>query len=165
MSLDAKVAAINYAVLTLGKHYARRIFRSRFVPLDQEVKVDTFYMRMVLKVLVLAEELGVYRNDRLERQMGAGRARRELTDAELLQQLKDSLRQDGRARAAGEPALGSAVGAGGPSGRPEDLDDTRPEDEEYGAGLHPHPDDPDYYYTDELEDFGGIGGGGDDYLY
>ena len=160
MSLDGKVAAINYAVLTLGKHYARRIFRSRFVPLDQEVKVDTFYMRMVLKVLVLAEELGAYRNERLERQIGSGRARRELTDAELLQQLKDSLKQEGHLRAGGGD-IGSSLGAGGvgsavSAARPEDMDDTVPEDEEYGPGLHPHPDD---------DDVGGEGAYDDDYYY
>lgn len=142
MSLESKVAAINYAVLTLGKHYARRIYRSRFVPLDKEVKVDTFYMRMVMKLLTLAEELGAYRNERLERQIGAGRARRELTDAELLEQLRHSLREGGSALGTAAVAGGAGlatVGVGGGGGGAaatgdegaEDLDDAASEDDYY----------------------------------
>lgn len=96
LTLEERVAAINYAVLTLGKFYARRVYKTRFVPLDKEVKVDTFYMRMVLKALVLSEELGAYRNARLERQVGGGRDRREMTDAELMQRLRETLRDERR---------------------------------------------------------------------
>lgn len=108
LTTEERVAAINYAVLTLGKFYARRVYRTRFVPLDKEVKVDTFYMRMVLKALVLSEELGAYRNARLERQVGGGRDRREMTDAELMQRLRDTLRDErrwGRWAAAAPPAF------------------------------------------------------------
>lgn len=64
-------------------------------------------MRMVLKALVLSEELGAYRNARLERQVGGGRDRREMTDAELMQRLRDTLRDErrwGRWAAAAPPA-------------------------------------------------------------
>lgn len=119
LSLEERVAAINYAVLTLGKFYARRVYRTRFVPLDKEVKVDTFYMRMVLKALVLSEELGAYRNARLERQVGGGRDRREMTDAELMQRLRETLRDERRwAEVAGGgtslPALMPGEGSNGP---------------------------------------------------
>lgn len=107
LTLEERVAAINYAVLTLGKFYARRVYRTRFVPLDKEVKVDTFYMRMVLKALVLSEELGAYRNARLERQVGGGRDRREMTDAELMQRLRETLRDERR--------WAEVAGAGGTS--------------------------------------------------
>lgn len=119
LTTEERVAAINYAVLTLGKFYARRVYRTRFVPLDKEVKVDTFYMRMVLKALVLSEELGAYRNARLERQVGGGRDRREMTDAELMQRLRDTLRDERRWGALGGggatslPALMPGEGAEG----------------------------------------------------
>ncbi|ACJ14510.1 52k [Murine adenovirus 3] len=90
LTLEDKVAAINYAVLSLGKHYARKIFQTAFVPVDKELKITTFYMRMVKKVLVLAQELGVYRNARLQRVISNQR-KREISDQELMQQLRWAL--------------------------------------------------------------------------
>ncbi|AAB53752.1 52K [Murine mastadenovirus A] len=90
LALEDKVAAINYAVLSLGKHYARKIFRTAFVPVDKELKITTFYMRMVKKALVLAQELGVYRNVRLQRVVSAQR-KKEMSDQELMQQLRWAL--------------------------------------------------------------------------
>nr|WGN96492.1 52K protein [Lemur mastadenovirus]WGN96526.1 52K protein [Lemur mastadenovirus] len=90
LQLSEKVAAINYSVITLGKHYARKIFRSPFVPLDKEVKIQTFYMRIVLKILTLSDDLGVYRNERMERVVSATR-RRELSDSELMFSLRRAL--------------------------------------------------------------------------
>lgn len=90
LSLSEKVAAVNYSVVTLGKHYARRIFKSPYVPLDKEVKVSTFYMRGVLKVLNLSYDLGMYRNEKVEKLASVGR-RREMSDAELLHNLRRAL--------------------------------------------------------------------------
>ncbi|ART33365.1 52k protein [Deer mastadenovirus B] len=90
LSLPEKVAAVNYSVVTLGKHYARKIFKSPFVPLDKEVKISTFYMRAVLKVLSLSYDLGMYRNEKVEKLASIGR-RREMSDAELLFNLRRAL--------------------------------------------------------------------------
>ena len=90
LSLSEKVAAVNYSVITLGKHYARKIFKSPFVPLDKEVKISTFYMRAVLKLLTLSDDLGMYRNERVEKVVSTSR-RREMSDAELLFNLRRAL--------------------------------------------------------------------------
>ncbi|YP_068062.1 52K [Tree shrew adenovirus 1] len=90
LSVAEKVAAINYSVITLGKHYARKIFKSPFVPIDKEVKIDTFYMRIVIKLLTLCDDLGVYRNERIQRAVSASR-RRELSDTELMFNLRRAL--------------------------------------------------------------------------
>lgn len=90
LSLADKVAAINYSMLSLGKFYARKIYKSPFVPIDKEVKIDSFYMRMALKVLTLSDELGVYRNDRIHKAVSASR-RRELSDRELMHSLHRAL--------------------------------------------------------------------------
>lgn len=90
LSLAEKVAAVNYSVVTLGKHYARKIFKSPYVPLDKEVKISTFYMRAVLKVLNLSHDLGMYRNEKVEKLASIGR-RREMSDAELLFNLRRAL--------------------------------------------------------------------------
>lgn len=142
LSVEERVAAINYAVLTLGRYYSRRVFKTRFVPLDKELKVVTFYMRMTMKVLVLSEELGAYRNARLERQVGSGRGQRELRDAELLSRLQAALRRDnpralaGGAGLHGAGAEGASSGSGATTlgvgtlsgdGRARNRDDSRPE--------------------------------------
>lgn len=93
LSLGEKVAAVNYAVVSLGRHYARKIFKTAYVPMDKEVKVSTFYMRAVLKLLTLSDDLGVYRNERVERLASLSR-RRELSDRELLYNLKRALTAD-----------------------------------------------------------------------
>lgn len=90
LPIGEKVAAINYAAISLGKFYARKIYDSPFVPLDKEVKITTFYMRMILKLLTLADDLGIYRNERMERVVSAGRSR-ELSDVELMKHLKRAL--------------------------------------------------------------------------
>lgn len=90
LPIAEKVAAINYAAISLGKFYARKIYDSPFVPLDKEVKITTFYMRMILKLLSLADDLGIYRNERMERVVSAGRSR-ELNDVELMRHLKRAL--------------------------------------------------------------------------
>lgn len=90
LQIAEKVAAINYSVITLGKYYARKIFKSPFVPLDKEVKIETFYMRIVVKILALCDDLGMYRNERIEKLVSATR-RRELGDAELMFNLKRAL--------------------------------------------------------------------------
>lgn len=90
LPLSEKVAAINYASMSLGRFYARKIYDSPFVPLDKEVKVTTFYMRMILKILTLADDLGIYRNERMERVVSAGRSR-ELSDVELMKHLRRAL--------------------------------------------------------------------------
>lgn len=94
LQISEKVAAINYSVITLGKFYARKIFNSPFVPLDKEVKIDTFYMRMVVKVLVLCDDLGIYRNEKIQKVVSSSR-RRELTDAELMYSLRRALATSG----------------------------------------------------------------------
>ncbi|AEF59047.1 52K [Simian adenovirus 20] len=98
LSLSDKVAAINYSMLSLGKFYARKIYKSPFVPIDKEVKIDSFYMRMALKVLTLSDDLGVYRNDRIHKAVSASR-RRELSDRELLHSLHRALTGTGSAEA------------------------------------------------------------------
>ena len=90
LSLADKVAAINYSMLSLGKFYARKIYKSPYVPIDKEVKIDSFYMRMALKVLTLSDDLGVYRNDRIHKAVSASR-RRELSDKELMHSLQRAL--------------------------------------------------------------------------
>lgn len=90
LGLAEKVAAINYSVLSLGKYYARKIYKTPYVPIDKEVKIDGFYMRMTLKVLTLSDDLGVYRNDRMHRAVSASR-RRELSDRELMHSLQRAL--------------------------------------------------------------------------
>ncbi|ALE30462.1 52K [Simian adenovirus 17] len=90
LSLADKVAAINYSMLSLGKFYARKIYKSPYVPIDKEVKIDSFYMRMALKVLTLSDDLGVYRNDRIHKAVSASR-RRELSDRELMHSLRRAL--------------------------------------------------------------------------
>lgn len=93
MALTEKVAAINYSVITLSKHYARKVFKSVFVPIDKEAKIATFYMRVVVKILVLSDDLGMYRNERMERVVSASR-RREFTDRELMFSLRQALAGD-----------------------------------------------------------------------
>lgn len=90
LSLADKVAAINYSMQSLGKFYARKIYKSPYVPIDKEVKIDSFYMRMALKVLTLSDDLGVYRNDRIHKAVSASR-RRELSDRELMHSLRRAL--------------------------------------------------------------------------
>lgn len=90
LQISEKVAAINYSVITLSKFYARKIFKTPFVPLDKEIKIETFYMRMVAKILVLCDDLGIYRNERIERVVSCSR-RRELSDAELMYSLRRAL--------------------------------------------------------------------------
>ncbi|ALE30356.1 52K [Simian adenovirus 13] len=90
LSLADKVAAINYSMLSLGKFYARKIYKTPYVPIDKEVKIDSFYMRMALKVLTLSDDLGIYRNDRIHKAVSASR-RRELSDRELMYSLQRAL--------------------------------------------------------------------------
>ena len=90
LPLAEKVAAINYAAMSLGRFYARKIYDTPYVPMDKEVKITTFYMRMVLKTLTLSNDIGVYRNDKMQRVMAASRGR-ELSDAELLRHLHRAL--------------------------------------------------------------------------
>ena len=90
LSLTEKVAAINYSVITLSKYYARKIYKTVFVPIDKETKVATFYMRVVVKLLVLSDDLGMYRNERMERVVSASR-RREFSDKELMFSLRQAL--------------------------------------------------------------------------
>lgn len=90
LPLTEKVAAVNYAAMSLGRFYARKIYDSPFVPLDKEVKVTTFYMRMILKILTLSDDIGIYRNEKMERVVSAGR-RRELSDVELMSHLRRAL--------------------------------------------------------------------------
>lgn len=90
LAVGEKVAAINYSVITLSKHYARKIFNSVFVPIDKEAKINTFYMRTVVKILVLSDDLGMYRNERIERAVSAAR-QREYNDRELMTRLRHAL--------------------------------------------------------------------------
>lgn len=87
LRLSEKVAAINYSVLTLGKFYARKIYNTPFVPMDKEVKIDTFYMRMVIKILSLSDDLGIYRNEKMQMIVSNSR-KKELSDASLMYHLK-----------------------------------------------------------------------------
>nr|WHN38456.1 52K [Human mastadenovirus C] len=90
LSLADKVAAINYSMLSLGKFYARKIYHTPYVPIDKEVKIEGFYMRMALKVLTLSDDLGVYRNERIHKAVSVSR-RRELSDRELMHSLQRAL--------------------------------------------------------------------------
>ncbi|ALE15297.1 p52K [bottlenose dolphin adenovirus 2] len=90
MSISEKVAAINYTVMSLSNHYAKKIYNSIFVPLDKEAKISTFYMRIVVQILVLSDDLGVYRNERVERAVSSTR-KREMSDRELMFNLKQAL--------------------------------------------------------------------------
>lgn len=90
LPIAEKVAAINYAAMSLGKFYARKIYDSPFVPLDKEVKITTFYMRMILKLLTLADDLGIYRNERMERVVSSARSK-EFSDVELMKHLRRAL--------------------------------------------------------------------------
>lgn len=90
LSVAEKVAAVNYTVLQLSKFYARKIFKTPYVPIDREVKINTFYMRVVLAILALSDDLGVYRNEKLERVVSVSRCR-EPSDAEFLYCLKQVL--------------------------------------------------------------------------
>lgn len=93
LSVAEKVAAVNYSIMSLSKFYARRIYQTPYVPIDREVKVNTFYMRCVLSILCLSDDLGVYRNSKLERVVSVGR-RREASDAEFLEDLQRVLHND-----------------------------------------------------------------------
>lgn len=94
LDISAKVAAINYSIITLSKYYARKIYKSIFVPLDKEAKITTFYMRIVVKLLILSDDLGWYRNEKMERVVSGSR-RRELNDRELLFCLRRALASRG----------------------------------------------------------------------
>lgn len=94
MRVPEKVAAINYSLISLAKHYARQLFKTAYVPLDKEVKIQTFYMRTVIKVLALSDDLGIYRNERIQRVVSASR-RRELSDRELMWNLRRTLASSG----------------------------------------------------------------------
>lgn len=124
LAVGEKVAAINYSIITLSKHYARKIFNSVFVPIDKEAKINTFYMRTVIKLLVLSDDLGMYRNERIERAVSGSR-QREYNDRELMFKLREAFSADafdapeevemegtGRIRAA-EPWGASALGGQG----------------------------------------------------
>ncbi|AXE75626.1 52K [Egyptian fruit bat adenovirus] len=89
LQISEKLAAINFSIISLGKYYARKIFKSPFVPLDKQVKIDTFYMRIILKLLVLCDDLGIYRNERIEKIVSVSR-RKEYSDDELLFRLKQA---------------------------------------------------------------------------
>ncbi|AQQ73627.1 52K [Harbour porpoise adenovirus 1] len=93
MTITEKVAAINYTVMSLSNHYAKKIYNTIFVPLDKEAKISTFYMRIVVQVLVLSDDLGVYRNEKVERAVSSTR-KKELTDRELMFSLKRALAGD-----------------------------------------------------------------------
>lgn len=100
LSLTEKVAAINYSVITLSKYYARKIYKTLFVPIDKETKIATFYMRIVVQLLVLSDDLGMYRNARMERVVSESR-RRELSDEELMWNLRRALRGEDSVSAPG----------------------------------------------------------------
>ncbi|QDF59487.1 putative 52K [African pygmy hedgehog adenovirus 1] len=122
LSVGEKVAAVNYSVITLSKHYARKIFNSVFVPIDKEAKINTFYMRTVVKLLVLSDDLGMYRNERIERAVSGAR-QREMNDRELMYSLRKAL--------SAPPAEGSGVYAA------EEEEDFLPERSRsaWGAGV------------------------------
>ncbi|BBE29336.1 encapsidation protein 52K [Bat mastadenovirus A] len=94
LAVGEKVAAVNYSVITLSKHYARKIFNSVFVPIDKEAKINSFYMRAVIKLLVLSDDLGMYRNERIERAVSGAR-QREYSDRELMGRLRRALADTG----------------------------------------------------------------------
>ncbi|AGK27097.1 52K [baboon adenovirus 1] len=140
LSLADKVAAINYSMLSLGKFYARKIYRSPYVPIDKEVKIDSFYMRMALKVLTLSDDLGVYRNDRIHKAVSASR-RRELSDRELLHSLRRALAGAGDpereayfeagADLAWQPSARALEAAGAAAEEDEEAEEDLEEDEAY----------------------------------
>uniref|UniRef100_A0AAU6S563 Packaging protein 3 n=1 Tax=Rhinolophus ferrumequinum adenovirus TaxID=3140013 RepID=A0AAU6S563_9ADEN len=94
MRIPEKVAAINYSLISLSKHYARQLFKTAYVPLDKEVKIQTFYMRTTIKILALSDDLGIYRNERIQRVVSSSR-RRELSDRELMFNLRRTLATSG----------------------------------------------------------------------
>ncbi|AEP16411.1 encapsidation protein [Equine adenovirus 1] len=108
LGLSEKVAAVNYSVITLSKHYARKIFKSVFVPIDKEAKINTFYMRAVIKLLVLSDDLGMYRNERIERAVSNVR-RREMSDRELMRGLRQALASAGAEEAPEEESPAEAA--------------------------------------------------------
>lgn len=121
LAVGEKVAAINYSIIALSKHYARKIFNSVFVPIDKEAKINTFYMRTVVKLLVLSDDIGMYRNERIERAVSGAR-QREYNDRELMHRLRQALSSSGMEAPTlfDEPAPPArpreAWGAGGGSG-------------------------------------------------
>lgn len=121
LAVGEKVAAINYSIIALSKHYARKIFNSVFVPIDKEAKINTFYMRTVVKLLVLSDDIGMYRNERIERAVSGAR-QREYNDRELMHRLRQALSSSGMEAPTlfDEPAASArpreAWGAGGGSG-------------------------------------------------
>lgn len=138
LPLSEKLAAINFSVLSLGKYYARKIYKTPYVPIDKEVKIDGFYMRMTLKVLTLSDDLGVYRNDRMHRAVSASR-RRELSDQELMHSLQRALTGAGTegesyfdmgADLHWQPSRRALEAAGGPP-YIEEVDDEVDEEGEY----------------------------------
>ncbi|AGK27167.1 52K [Simian mastadenovirus C] len=140
LSLADKVAAINYSMQSLGKFYARKIYKSPYVPIDKEVKIDSFYMRMALKVLTLSDDLGVYRNDRIHKAVSASR-RRELSDRELMHSLRRAL------AGAGDPDRETYFDMGAdlqwrPSARALEAAGYRGERDEIGDEDEEYEDDP-----------------------
>ncbi|AKT26025.1 52K [Equine adenovirus 2] len=127
LKLAEKVAAINYSVLTLAKFYARKIYHNYFVPMDKEVKIATFYMRMVLKVLCLSDDLGVYRNEKMQRVVAESR-KREIGDASLMSMLRRALTD---ASSSNVTDLPEAVSETYARGRAEEDEDSDGEDEFY----------------------------------
>lgn len=127
LPLTEKVAAVNYSAMSLGRFYACKIYDSPFVPLDKEVKVTTFYMRMILKTLTLSDDIGMYRNERMQRVVSTGRAR-EWSDAELLRHLRRALTAD-------------------PEGASLDprLEDVQEEEDESEQSLQPYSNDGNYW--------------------
>ncbi|QNQ79210.1 L1 52/55 kDa encapsidation protein [Mastadenovirus porcusquartum] len=128
LKISEKVAAINYAVIQLSKFYAQKIFHSQFVPLDKELKIVTFYMRSVVKVLLLSEDLGVYRNHVIQRYVSSSR-RRELSDRDLMWELRRAFAETGQeaTEASRPPAFWKE--------RYGPMDDTSEEDEEEEGAL------------------------------
>lgn len=135
MRVPEKVAAINYSLISLAKHYARQLFKTAYVPLDKEVKIQTFYMRTVIKLLALSDDLGIYRNERIQRVVSATR-RRELSDRELMFNLRRTLATSGA-----DAAQTAAMEAG------EDLHWVHPR-----QGLPAVREEEEEYYSDEEEE-------------
>lgn len=63
------------------------------MPIDKEVKIQTFYMRMVLQILGLSVDLGIYRNERMETLTSCAR-KQEMSDAQLMEHLKQALAEN-----------------------------------------------------------------------
>lgn len=135
LGLGEKVAAINYSVITLSKHYARKIFNSVFVPIDKEAKINTFYMRTVIKLLVLCDDLGMYRNEKIERAVSGAR-QREYNDRELMHKLRQVLASSGAMGGEGEIEMDGAGGRFRPR-------------ESWGAGVGSGASGLRYPYDDE----------------